>query len=138
MGGLRGKASSQTQFRGRVGPAFWRRDTGSLGAFFLKLKQGYAKSVGKRLQEGCCGKEWERGGGCLSQAALPHRTPASSERSVWEGQRVVPGPPNLQPRARRRAGWCPVYPLGPVVDSRCHASLPLNHCVCPAGTLPLK
>lgn len=53
-GGLRGKASSQTQFQGRVGPAFWRTDTGRLGAFFLKklAEAGCAKRVGKRLHEG--------------------------------------------------------------------------------------
>lgn len=42
---------------------------------------------------------------------------------------MVPGPLNLQPRAQRRAGRYPVYPLGPVVDSQCHTSLPLNHSV---------
>lgn len=35
-----------------------------------------------------------------------------------------------------RAGHCPAHWLGPAVDSQCHSSLPLNHCVCPVGTHP--
>lgn len=35
-----------------------------------------------------------------------------------------------------RAGHCPAHWLGPAVDSQCHSSLPLNHCVCPVGTRP--
>lgn len=29
-----------------------------------------------------------------------------------------------------RAGHCPAHWLGHTVDSKCHSSLPLNHCVC--------
>lgn len=61
------------------------------------------------------------GSACPKQPFLTGLPPASSGRSVWVSQRVVPGPLDLQPRAWRRAGRCPVYPLGPVVDSQCHA-----------------
>lgn len=52
-GGLRGKASSQTQFQGRVGPAFWRRDTGSLGAFLKKSAEaGVCEECGQKAAGG--------------------------------------------------------------------------------------
>ena len=43
---------------------------------------------------------------------------------------MVPGLTILQPGARGRAGHRPAHWLGPAVDSECHSSLPLNHCVC--------
>lgn len=38
-----------------------------------------------------------------------------------------------------RAGHCPAHWLGPTVDSECHSSLPLNHCVCvPCWDTPFR
>lgn len=82
----------------------------------------------------------------LGRVTVP--SPAASRRPLLAGlqpldlkeclSRPVVGAraDDIAAKSLGRAGHCPAHWLGPAVDSQCHSSLPLNHCVCPVGTHP--